>query len=256
MNYPLSVSNRVANNVLMNPVEQGPYDLDRAGQQWLTLYRYISQRALVYVLPGHDDLQDLPFTANLACYLPHLPTPTILLSRFQSMPRRGEERIGKRFFEQFGYNIVQPPRFFEGEADLKWVRDNLYVGGVGRSTPEAFQWMRERLGMEIIEVTLNDPALYHLDCVFTPLSEATAIVNTAALSADDLAKLAAVVNITAVPEKHKYDGWTNGVLLGSKYLTGASIPKHMIAHTQKFDLSEFEKSGADLSCLVMHLNHR
>ena len=264
MNFPLSVSNGVPNNVLMNPTVQGKYNTRRAGEQWLKLYKALAEKSLVYVLPGHGNFQDLPFVANLGCYLPHLEN-TVLLSNFTSPPRKGEDVIGRRFFEAFGYRIEQPPHCWEGEADLKWVTDNLYVGGIGsRSTPAAFAWMQDRLDMRVIEISIMDPKLYHLDCVFFSLTEVKALVNVSAIKASDIKKLEKIVEIIAVPENQVYAGWTNSVRLGDTVFhapTGKWLPfaKLLAKHgfgLEVLDLTEFDKSGADLSCLCMHLNYK
>lgn len=254
MNFPLSLSNREPNNVWMSR-DDARIDQVKACRQWMALYEYVSQHALIYVLPGHDNLQDLPYVANLGCYLPHMVADTVVLSKFTSVPRQGEEEIGRRFFKSFRYIVEQPPACFEGEADLKWIRDDIYVGGVGqRSTREAFEWMRERYGMTIIEIELTDPKLYHLDCVFMKLNNNTALVNASVLSSPEIHALANVVDIVPVPRKHKYHGWTNSLVLNGQFLTGS--PTFEGTKLKFFDLSEFDKSGADLSCLFMRLNHK
>lgn len=263
MNFPLSVSNQVPNNVLMRPDIQGPYDKATACKQWLSLYSYMANEALVYVLPGHGDFQDLPFVANIGCYLPHIEN-TVLLANFTSPPRRGEEHYASRFFQAFEYKVDRVPHYWEGEADLKWVRDNLYVGGVGiRSSASAFNWMRKMLDMEVVEIGMQDAKLYHLDCVYLPLTEDKALVNTAAISKHDLIKLERITEIIPVPTDYAQQGWTNCVRLGRKLLHAPEkmsvkpfedlLAKHGF-ELVLFDLSEFSKSGADLSCLVMHLN--
>lgn len=264
MNFPLSVSNIEPNNAWMTLDEM--YDVKRACEQWLALYQRIAREALVYVLPGHNFLQDLPFVANIGCILSHLVPNVALLSRFASKPRIGEEEVGRRFFENCHYDVCQPPNPFrwEGEADLKHVRGNLYVGGINqRSTRGAFNWMRRYFDMEVIEITLLDPKLYHLDCVFHALSSAKALVNTSALSPKDIRKLEDIIDIIEVPEEYKYDSWTNCVVLGKTLLHSAISSADAFAKfledkvdldLECFDLREFEKSGADLSCLVMHLS--
>ena len=256
MNFPLSVSSRVPNNPWMNGEA---YNKTRACQQWLKLYERITAEALVYVLPGHDHLQDLPFVANLGCYLPH--RDTMLLANFSSKPRKGEEAVGRQFFESFPYFPHQPPYCFEGEADLKWLGGNQYVGGVGmRSTKEAFRWMRNLFDMDILEVELTDPKLYHLDCALLPLNDKSCLVNVAALSPSSIASLEKITEIVPIPETNKYDSWTNSLLLGESLLSGSQKRDELQNivgdfHVEYLDLSEFDKSGADLSCLVMHLNY-
>jgi N-dimethylarginine dimethylaminohydrolase len=263
MNFPLSVSNAEPNNILM--IHKEPYNVRLACQQWMKLYNRIAKEALVYVLPGHGSLQDLPFVANLACYLPHMISDVIILSRFTSRPRIQEEKFGRNFFCNFDYVVEQPSYCWEGEADLKWVRNDIYVGGVGqRSTAKAFKWMRNEFNMNIIEVELTDPKLYHLDCVFMMLSENKALVNCSALSKSDIAKIEKVVEVVSVPDQFKYEGWTNGVMLGGVLLHScvstaddyADFMAKLNIPVECFCLDEFEKSGADLSCCVLHLNHK
>lgn len=267
MNFPLSVSNLCPNNALMKPSIQGEYDKYLAGSQWFKLYQSISSRALVYILPGHEDFQDLPFVANLGCYLPHITKSNIiLLSNFSSVPSRGEEVLGRKFFESFDYVIEQPSCYSEGEADLKWVRDNIYVGGSGlRSMSRAYDWMRNKFGMNIIDVEMLDAKLYHLDCVFFPLTETKAVVSVSCFKPEDIKKLEKFIEIIEVPKEYIYKSWTNCVRIGdvifhapedSSWKPFETILQQHGFKLEIFNLSEFDKSGADLSCLCMHLNDK
>jgi N-dimethylarginine dimethylaminohydrolase len=266
MNFPLTVSNTIPNNAWMSPETQGKYDKIRAANQWLKLFRRLSTESLIYTLPSFGNFQDLPFVANLGCYLPHIKDRNIiLLANFSSIPRRGEEKIGRRFFESFDYLVEQPVHRWEGEADLKWVRENIYIGGIGsRSTIEAYDWMHKEFEMEIPYIELFDPKLYHLDCVYFQLTDTKALVNVTALRPQDVKKLERLVEIVPVPEAYKYEGWTNSLRVNDSVLHGPSAPvecfdslleKHDF-QLETIDLTEFDKSGADLSCLCMHLNHK
>lgn len=266
MNFPLSVSNCIPNNAWMSPETQGKYDKTRAANQWMKLYRKLSETSLVYILPGCGNFQDLPFVANLGCYLPHiLDRKVILLANFSSIPRRGEDVIGRRFFESFEYLVEQPLHRWEGEADLKWVRENIYIGGIGsRSTIEAYNWMSKEFEMEVPCIELSDPKLYHLDCVYFQLTDTKALVNVTALRPQDIKKLERLVEIVEVPEAFKYEGWTNCIRINDSILYGPSAPWELFEsllakhdfQLETFDLTEFDKSGADLSCLCFHLNHK
>jgi N-dimethylarginine dimethylaminohydrolase len=268
LNLPLSVSNKEPNNPWMLPDEQGSYDKPKAASQWLKLYRALTEQSLIYVLPGHGNFQDLPFVANIGAYLPHISERhVVVLSKFTSEPRRGEEVVGQRFFNSFDYEVHNCPHFWEGEADLKWVRNNLYIGGVGsRSSHVAYDWMHKRFGMEITEIVMINPKLYHLDCVIFPLNEEKLLVNIGAVRKQDLRALEKLAEVIPVPVEYVHAGWTNCVRLGHIILHAPSkgakvdsfsklLEKHQF-DLKTFDLTEFEKSGADLSCLVFHLNYR
>ena len=263
---PFTVSNEEPNNVYMSPSDR-PYNWPLAMRQWMTLYQRLAREALVFLLPsGNDGLQDLPFVSNLAAGLPHKPD-TVLVSRFTSPPRWGEKDVGARFFAEMGYSADVSPYPWEGEAELKHVRGNTYIGGVGqRSTRAAYDWMRAAHGMNIVEVHLGDPKLYHLDCSVFLLDRNTALVATSALEPDDVAELEKIVGIVDVPKANVYDGWTNSLRLGDKVLnsprdaaSARALERLLAMHNldlETVNLSEFMKSGADLSCLVMHLNDR
>lgn len=267
MHFPFTVSNREPNNVLMAKGAE-PYDLDRAFRQWMQLYNTLAAEALVYLLP-HDgyDYQDLTFVANVGAYLPHLVEPQILLAKFKSEPRQGEDDIADHFFDTLGYDICQSPAHWEGEADLKFIRDNLYVAGYGiRSDIKSYRWMADRFGMRIVSVAMTDPKLYHFDCLFFPMDERRALVATSALDSADVRAIEDVMEIIEVPKRFVHDGWTNSVRLNDKWLVNVPPTKESrdaledLVVRLGFDpvminLGEFDKSGADLSCLVLHLNH-
>ena len=89
----------------------------------------------------------------------------IILSNFTSDPRKGEELVGEKYFNQMGYKTAISPHKWEGEADLKYLYGNKYIGGYGiRSDIKAYEWMEEQYGMDILKLEMVDEYLYHLDC--------------------------------------------------------------------------------------------
>ena len=57
-----------------------------------------------------------------------------------------------------GYKVWVPPTKFEGEAELKHLHENVYVGGYGiRSEKETYQWMGENFNMQVVKLRLTDP---------------------------------------------------------------------------------------------------
>lgn len=264
MNFPITVDNDIRNNALMK--DNKPYDYNKAFKQFMGLYNLIAKEALVFILPSEEQLQDLPFVANIGCYLPHLKTDTIIVSNFKSPPRKGEDKVGGKFFESLGYVIDKPTTHWEGEADLKWIKDNLYIGGYGiRTDKQTYGWMANKFDMNIISIEMTDKKLYHFDCQFFPITSEKALVATAAFKPEDLKKIEKHLEIINVPKEFMYDGWTNCVRLRNKILCGKTNKKSDSASDALFekhgyetigvDLNEFVKSGADLSCMVMHFNY-
>jgi len=283
LNFPFSYATAAANNPWMQdlPPDRRQPDFKRAAVQFLELYRNLCAEALVYLLPTPrgKNLQDLMYTANLGIVLEHLPDKnTVVISNFASPPRVGEAAVGIKFFEDLGYEVYVPPAKFEGEAELKHLYLNVYVGGYGiRSERQTYEWMERTFGMRIIPLRLADPYLYHLDCVVFPITRENTLVGTELLEKKEIAALEKVTNIIAVSKDECYSGICNSVRLPNTVLNSShlhdlkagtedfkfelqknrkleDIAANLALEVSYFNLSEFHKSGALLSCMVMHLN--
>jgi N-dimethylarginine dimethylaminohydrolase len=284
MNIPFSYATKVANNPWMEEIEADKRDPDinQALIQFLNLYGFIASEAVVYLLPTPQDgeLQDLTFTANLGVTLEHTPDRnTVVLSNFTSKPRRGETEVGRRFFGSMGYNVHVPETKFEGEADLKYLHDNVYVGGFGiRSQAETYDWMSKKFGMTVVKMAMTDPYLYHLDCTVFPVTREQTLVCTEMYDRSELSELGNYTDIIDVPSSAALSGVCNSMRLNNTILNASHI-QHLKAGTEEyeeeasknrllevmaaklafevtyFNLSEYLKGGALLSCMIMHLNH-
>src|ERR1051326_8478421 len=201
MNFPFSYATGVANNPWMEDMKDGKRNPDfvRAAVQFLAVYQNISAEGLVYVLPTPQeaDLQDLMYTANLGIVLEHLADKnTVVISNFASPPRRGETEVGVKFFQAMGYDVHVAPAKFEGEAELKHLYDNVYIGGYGiRSEKATYDWMEEKFGMKIIKLREAEPYLYHLDCSIFPITKENTLVCTELFTKKELAELGKVPNL-------------------------------------------------------------
>src|SRR5215471_18063409 len=134
LNFPFSYATGAPNNPWMTDLsdDKRAPDFKRAAVQFLQLYQNMAAEGLVYLLPTprKSDLQDLLYTANLGIVLEHLPNKrTVVISNFMSPPRQGETPLGVKFFHDMGYEVHVAPAKFEGEAELKHLYDNVYVGG-------------------------------------------------------------------------------------------------------------------------------
>lgn len=281
LNFPFSLSTENPNNIWMQELQPEDLKINRpkAYKQFMDLYNFMAGSALVYLLPSSGEFQDQVYVANLGIQLPHIKDRNIiLLSNYTSEPRRGEEWVGKDFFNLMNYETFISPRKWEGEADLKYLKDNIYIGGYGiRSEIETYDWMSEQFDMNIIKLNMLDEYLYHLDCSIFPINNYETMVCTELYDPSEIKVLSEHTNIIDINIDDAYSGITNSVRMGNMILCASNIAelkknseyydyeKNKIATLEKicsergmepviFNLSEFTKSGALLSCLIMHLN--
>jgi N-dimethylarginine dimethylaminohydrolase len=281
MNFPFTLDTSNPNNIWMK--ELSPEDLrvnkSKAYRQFLDLYNFIAGSGLCYVLPSAGNYQDQVYVANLGIQLSHIKDQNhIILSNFTSEPRQGEEHAGKPFFDLMGYQTHYCPHKWEGEADLKYLYDNVYIGGYGiRSQKETYEWMEQNFNMRIIKVEMVEEYLYHLDCSVFPLTKDKTLICADMYTEAELTELEKHTEIIDISEDDAFGGITNSVRLGNAVLCASNISElkktdelydleaHKIRTLEKicanegmepviFNLSEYMKSGALLSCMVMHLN--
>jgi N-dimethylarginine dimethylaminohydrolase len=285
LNIPFSYSADTPNNVWMEELksEERVINTKKAVRQFLELYHFLAAESLICILPtpANCDLQDLVFTANLGVVLHHLDDRnTVIISNFSTEPRVRETNVGLSFFESMGYSARVCPFKFEGEAELKHLRDNVYVGGYGtRSEQKAYTWMEENFDMHVITLNQIDPYLYHLDCTIFPINRDNALVCTEMYTKREIAQIEKQTNIIDVSADDCYAGICNSVRLQNSILNashihdlkpGTELYNGEIAKNRRlediavqlgfevsyFNLSEYQKGGALLSCMVMHLNRK
>jgi N-dimethylarginine dimethylaminohydrolase len=258
-------------------------DRSRAMCQFAQLYDHLASEAFVFLLPTPEGcrLQDLVFTANLGIVLEHIPERNVVvLSNYTSAPRVGETEVGRQFFRSMGYRTVVAPYRFEGEAELKHLHDNVYVGGHGiRSDRKVYEWMEAEFDMQVITVEETDEYLYHLDCSVFPITAEETLVCTELLDRREVARIEKATNIIDVSVDACYSGICNSVrhhnaILNSSHIHSLragsddyfeelkknreleDIAVRLGFEVNYFNLSEYHKGGALLSCMVMHLNRR
>jgi N-dimethylarginine dimethylaminohydrolase len=281
MNFPFSLSTADPNNIWMQELTDDELAINKpkAYKQFMDLYNFVAGGAVVNLLPSEGNFQDQVYVANLGIYLPHIKDENhIILSNFTSDPRKGEELVGEKYFNQMGYKTAISPFKWEGEADLKYLYDNVYIGGYGiRSNIKSYEWMEETYGMDILKVAMVDEYLYHLDCSIFALNNDQTLICTELFDEEELQMLEKHTEIIDIHVDDALGGLTNSVRMGNMILCASNISemkksheyyageKHKLETLEKicgdagmepviFNLSEYMKSGAMLSCMMMHLN--
>jgi N-dimethylarginine dimethylaminohydrolase len=283
MNFPFTLNTDNPNNIWMTELDENERKINtnKAYRQWFDLYNFLAGSGLVYLVPNYPgNYQDQVYTANVGIYLPHLTSSNnIIVSNFTSEPRKGEENLAIPLFNSMGYNVVQSPFKFEGEADLKYLYDDVYIGGYGQRTEKkTHEWINENYKSNILPVKMVDPYLYHLDCSIFPVNRTKTMICTELFDKDELKALSKITEIIDIDIDAAYSGICNSVKLGNTILCASNISelskksedyeyeRHKIDILEKicanegmepvlFNLSEYMKSGAMLSCMVMHLNY-
>lgn len=271
---PEYISIAVANNIWMEQNTE-PLDKQLFFTQWLNLYNAIADKAMVYLMPPKRGLQDQVYM-NCAVYLPH---NDIVLANWTAEGRTGEEDEAEEFFDKLGFNVSNCPFRFEGEAELKRLRDGLYLGGYGFQTDiRALNWIEEEYGIKIIKIQEKDEKLYHLDCSVFVMDDYNIIAFIDDWDDETLSEVEGVCNIHKVSRSDAWLGICNSLLLDNCIYNSSSlimmnpgeefyqeeidkntrleeIASSMNLGVKYFDLSELMKSGALLSCTIMKINN-
>ena len=281
MCLPYYVDNKIANNKWITDMteEERKIDKEKFLLQWFDFYSVLSGQSIVLLLQPHPDLQDLVYV-NSGAYLPHYKEKDIvILSNFTAEGRAGEEIVLGDFLTKLGYQCIKSPYKFEGEPELKWLRENIYFGGYGiRSDIKTHEWIEREFGAKIIKCEETNEYLYHLDCSIFVLDEHNIICYTKHFDSKTIKEIEKVANIYDVDESDALMGICNSVKCRQTVFNASSL--HNMKKTDKyyeeerkkneklvkickkvglevyfFDMSEAMKSGALLSCFVMHLNY-
>ena len=174
-----------------------------------------------------------------------------------------------------GYHGVKCPYFFEGEAELRHLRDNIYLGGYGqRSEEKALDWIAETFKANVIKIPETERS-YHVDCQVFPVDDQTVILKED-LPSSVISEIEEVAEVVQVPEFMCEQGICNSVRIGYNVFNASNINEpnlepdyiqdekdkneelHKICRSLGLELifinlSEMLKSGALLSCCVAYL---
>jgi N-dimethylarginine dimethylaminohydrolase len=137
--------------------------------------------------------------------------------------------------------------------------------------------MEETYNMDILKVAMVDEYLYHLDCSIFALNQDQTLICTELFDEEELKMIEKETEIIDIDVEDALCGLTNSVRLGNMVMCASNISElkktheyyegevHKIKTLEKicsdagmepviFNLSEYMKSGAMLSCMMMHLN--
>ena len=231
--------------------------------QWGALFDILSGMAEIQVMPGDAAWPDLVFTANAG--LPVPGTKRFILSSFRYPQRQGEKPLNRAWLESRGWECVELPCgiSFEGAGDaLADSRGNLWFGYGFRSDAAAAALLTRQMGMPIRPLQLADPAYYHLDTCFCPLSDGSALYLPDAFAVHSRQHLERVFGaglIALTPAEGRLF-CANAVEIGGRVVMNDPVPRlRSVLESRGFTvvaspLSEFIKSGGGAKCLALRLD--
>jgi N-dimethylarginine dimethylaminohydrolase len=250
---------------VINPWMEGQFantDDALAHRQWDHLRNAIEPHAkLVFETPQRN-LPDLVFTANAGLVL----GKKIIVSRFRSIERRGEEPHNRAWFAENGFEILDWPQDipFEGAGDALFDRGQelLWVGHGFRSDAAVPALLEKLLGRKTAALNLIDPRFYHLDTCLCPLAGGYLLYFPAAFDEKSRALielLAPQGKRIAVEEADALKFCCNAVdVNGHVFMNDASDHLQTRLRSAGFTpvitpLSEFMKAGGAAKCLTLKL---
>ncbi|MCB0322511.1 MAG: TIGR00300 family protein [Bdellovibrionales bacterium] len=236
---------------------------ERAAEQWKTLHQVIRSGGSVDLLPPHEGVPDMVFTANAGLVLGR----TVVLSRFYHEERQREEPHFKKWFEENGFTVHELPADvpFEGAGDALFDRAQplLWAGYGFRTELDAHSYIAEWLSVEVVSLHLVDERFYHLDTCFCPLEDGYVLYFPPAfdrysnhliesrlpeerrIAVDEVDALAFACNAVNIGRKVIMNRASDSLKarLGAKGFAVFESP-----------LSEFMKAGGAAKCLTLRLN--
>ncbi|MGB9153108.1 MAG: arginine deiminase-related protein [Alphaproteobacteria bacterium] len=252
-------------NYVINPWMEGQIgdtDRDIAQKQWDHLRDEIAKHAKVVLQPPQPGLPDIVFTANASIVLGN----KVIVSRFRSVERQGEEPHDHAWFKENGFDILDWPQNvpFEGAGDALFDRGQelLWVGHGFRSDMAVPALLEKMLGRKTVTLKLVDPRFYHLDTCLCPLKDGYLLYFPAAFDAESRALIEKTVpqeKRIAVEEADALKFCCNAVDLdGFVLMNDASESLQKRLRDKGFTpvvtpLSEFLKAGGGAKCLTLKL---
>jgi N-dimethylarginine dimethylaminohydrolase len=239
-------------------------DHERARNQHKHLKQVISAKTFETV-----ELPDIVYVANAGLLLRGLPEKVVLLSNMKYVSRKQETKHIKKILSSMKIRTFQFPfdEPFEGQGECKWFYGGklLLLGYGFRSTVRTVVCLQEVLNKIytsyhkippiVVGVQIINPTYYHLDIAMCEVSESECIVHKDAI--DNLPLLRTMLKVHVITTSDPF--MLNLLPLKDKIVTHklqTLKDKHFLQKifqrpVIEVDVSEFEKSGGSVRCLVL-----
>jgi len=241
---------------IINPHMQ-PHSVDQAKamQQWEALKSSLeSLQITVEVIEQAPDVPDMVFATDQGI----VQDGRVLLANFRFSQRKKESQYYRKWFTEHGFGIRSLSNVFPFEGgDTLFFGDMLFVGTGYRASVASCEELSKKLDKDVIPLRLVDPAYYHLDTCFFPLGRDTAFYYPPAFSPNSQSLLKKLVpNLLEMDEAEAAGFAANSFVSDKTVLIETGVPTFKTKLEQlgynvvELDMSEFNKSGGGIHCLI------
>ena len=236
-----------------------PVDRVAAREQWDGIVAAIEAAGgRVSTIAPHPDLPDMVFTANAGVVANGVFSP----ARMRFSERRREPELVADWAASVGFDVVSSDVGpFEGMGDALPFRGTLVTGHGLRSTLGAWRSLSRRLGLTMLAVELPDPRFYHVDLVFTPLNDTSAVVAPAGLTSEGLEAIRRLVPDPILLTDDEAESFSaNSIVVGRTVISPAASPRLQNELARRgyrsvvTPVPEFLKAGGAVRCLTLPLD--
>ena len=243
-----------------------PVNVPKAVAQHAALCREVNAHVAI---PPRTKLPDVVFTANAGLYLPRLPQHTVLLSNMKHLSRAKETPFVQKYLHDLGIKTILFPKkeVFEGQGEAKWFYEGkLLVVGYGfRSTAATIPLLQRVLDKvyhkhnvippKVVGMEMALAKFYHLDIAMACTDSTSCVAHTYAFKHPS--KLEKWVNVRWMDTKDPFA--LNMIVLKDRVVTHKLryakekrlLEKVIGKPIVEIDVSEFEKSGGSVRCMIL-----
>ena len=237
-------------------------DKAKAQRQWDHLYETLTNLGvkieLIDPVPG---LPDMTFAGD--CGL--IAGSKVLASNFRHPERQKESDYFNRWLEDHGYQVFRLPKdlYFEGLGDVSLFEDTILFAPSLRSSPQALTQIRRVFPeLNIVgSLQLKDETFYHSTLAFALVGKDALLYYPEAFTDESVGLIEANFRERfAISERDAVENFAcNNIPVGNKVLMydcSAELEQKLSGWGYgviKCDMSEFQKSGASVRCLITNL---
>jgi N-dimethylarginine dimethylaminohydrolase len=231
----------------------------------------------IFSIPKSTAVPDIVFLASAGLSLPRLPEPVVVLPWMKYEHRRAELPYIVSMFQTLGVRCIPFPGGddapFEGQPDAKWFHGGtkLICGYGYRSTRKTFRILESLVREIYLSYGVAPPEFhvfkkqhfdfYHLDIGMFENNQSSVIMHSHLFSAEDKTRLRRLLGADNVHIIRSRDLFClNAVDCGSyvvchelEPVVAAYLRKHTGKRLHQIDMTEFQKSGGSVRCLVFDI---